>query len=149
MSVYSDLFVDIQKTIYADYGSKYRDDPDRTTTHQDDKAKVHSYLYLILEIVIHEHRKKYATIYEQLVGIKALKHKLFTKNKIAIDRLDALSLEEIVFALLEDLNPENLPVAARNYLNKIRLPQYFESIDWNRKINWTLGSGKDYLKNAD
>lgn len=112
MSDYSRLFEAIKKTIYADYGSVYHDDSNRTTTDQDDKAQVHSYLYLILEIVIHKHRKKYATIYEPLSGIKALKHKLFTKNKIAIDRLDALALEEIVFSLLEDLNQENLPVEA-------------------------------------
>ncbi|WP_422824121.1 ECs1072 family phage-associated protein [Xenorhabdus entomophaga] len=148
MSVYSNLFIEIQKAIFPAYGAFYtsqnmisKDDPD--------SAKIHSYLILLLEIVSYEYRKQHATIFEPLRGDKALKHLLFTRYQVSLRELEANPLEWIVFALLKDLAPENLPQKAQNYVNGLKLNKDASGIDWNLKVNWILGSGERTLKKAD
>ncbi|MDE1475507.1 ECs1072 family phage-associated protein [Xenorhabdus bovienii] len=148
MSVYANLFTEIQKAVFPAYGAHYtsqniisRGDPD--------SAKIHSYLILLLEIVSYEYRKQHATIFEPLRGDKALKHLLFARYQISLRDLEANPLEWTVFALLKDLAPENLSQKAQNYVNGLTLNKDASGIDWSLKINWTLGSGEQTLKAVD
>ncbi|HGJ5869252.1 hypothetical protein [Arsenophonus nasoniae] len=146
MSVYAKLFTDIQKAVFPAYNSEFAENSLVKKEGNHDSAKIHSYLFLLLEIIIYEYRKKHATIFEPLKGDKALKHLFFTRYPSLLQVLNSLPLESLVFALLKDLSPENLPQQARNYVNEIKLNKDSSGIDWSLKVNWNLGSGEQTLK---
>ncbi|MEX0447204.1 hypothetical protein [Xenorhabdus sp. SGI246] len=74
---------------------------------------------------------------------------MFTLYQVSLRELEANPLEWIVFALLKDLAPENLPQKAQSYVNSLKLNKDASGIDWNLKVNWILGSGERTLKKAD
>ncbi|HFT2389092.1 TPA: hypothetical protein ACHV8K_003646 [Providencia stuartii] len=149
MSIYSELFQKICREVYPAYKTIYSNHPIQTHGGDPDSAKIHSHLLLLIEIIIYEYRKKHATTFEPLKGDKALKHILFTKYNVSIPDLDLMTLEQIVFALLKELSPENLPLSAQNYVNGIKLNQKAAGIDWSLDVNWILGSGESTLGQLD
>lgn len=144
MSKYTTLFNKIQESVYPAYGTKYTYGV-LQENHKTHLAKAHSYLILLLEIIIHEHRAKYATAFASIKGVEALKHKLLIDKVASIHELSDISLECIVFAPLKDLRLENLTLSAQTGLEKIELIETGDDIDLSLALSWNLGDGQMIL----
>ncbi len=65
-----------------------------------------------LELVLFEHRKAFASEWEQLKGKKALHHKLLTEYKWTPQQIEKLSMPQILLALQGDLKNVHIPEGA-------------------------------------
>lgn len=109
--------------------------------------RLKAYYLLLLEIMIHEHRQKYANPYAPIVGIDALRHKVMQKTKWHLDYIESLSLDQVFLVLLEDLHPDNLSVESRAALSVLKLPAVYEKAQLPLEGGWNLGKGERFLKN--
>ncbi|MEY1090749.1 hypothetical protein AB7160_18130 [Morganella morganii] len=115
MSKYTQLLQYIQEAVYPAYGEKYSRFVIRPTPGEH-RAKIHCVLIFLLEVIIYEHRKKYAQPFAPIHGIKALRHKIFTDKLATIHEIESISFECIVFVLLKDLHPDNFHDQVRSVL---------------------------------
>ncbi|MBD9642896.1 hypothetical protein IB231_04545 [Pantoea sp. PNT02] len=74
-------------------------------------------LIFALEVVLHLHREKYSSGWDNLQGRKALDHLLIQKYSWTIDQVRSLELREIILCLQEELLPQNLPQEAIEIIN--------------------------------
>lgn len=65
--------------------------------------------FLRLDILLAEHRAKYATLWEPMPSRKALHHYLFVHNELTPKQTNQLSLAEILLVLHADLAGVNIP----------------------------------------
>ncbi|EPJ3804181.1 hypothetical protein AB7Y15_12850 [Morganella morganii] len=145
----STLFQDIQSKVYSHYGAAYGIN---SSAGDKDSAKLHSYMLLLLEIYIADYKEKLNLSmmpFITLGGDTALRHSILTKYRYTPEKVNSLTLHEMVFLLLEDLRPDNFCNKARDYLNVIELNPEHANIDWNLKVSWNLGDGADYLSGPD
>lgn len=143
------LFEDIQQKVYPHYGAAYGIN---SSAGDRDSAKIHSYMLLVLEIYIAEYKEKLNLSmmpFIKISGDSALKHSILTKYRYSIEQTSSLSLQQMVFLLLEDLSPDRFCGKARDYLDTIELKPEHSNNDWNLKVNWNLGDGADYLSEPD
>ncbi|WP_368937566.1 ECs1072 family phage-associated protein [Proteus terrae] len=144
---FSELYQKIQRAVFPAYNVIYgQANIDSSNYHN---AKMHSYMLLVLEIYIAEYREKHGKPYIKLVGDSALRHAILSKHHYSFDILNALTLQQMVFALLEDLNLDNFWMISKTYLTQLKLYPTLSNIDWSLKVNWNLGDGADYLLKAD
>lgn len=66
-------------------------------------------LIFCLEAVLDAHRKKFATNWSPLLGRSALHHLLLQKYKWPLSEIRALSLQDSIFLLQEEISPANIP----------------------------------------
>ncbi|HCU0428835.1 hypothetical protein I5Q42_06290 [Serratia marcescens] len=85
------------------------------------KAWLHAEILLRLDLLIIEHRKKYATDWEPLLGDRALSHLIFVRTGWSPIQITALSFSETLLVLQQDLIAVNilpgvlsLPASVRN-----------------------------------
>lgn len=95
-----------------------------------------------LEFVLQEHRNKFGSVYEPLAYEKALHHMVFQITHWRLADIKALSLNEMLFVISEKLCSENLPPAAKAFLQSVNLPcdivyplDEFSEADWAPKEN--------------
>lgn len=69
-----------------------------------------------LEIILCEHRKKYGSEFNPLDGKKALHHKLLIKYQWPLEKIRALSLEDIFLVLHEELSFANIGAEHAKFL---------------------------------
>ncbi|HCM63750.1 MAG TPA: hypothetical protein DIT05_14595 [Morganella sp. (in: Bacteria)] len=144
---FAELYQNIQRAVFPAYKAIYG----QTNTAVGDRnsAKMHSYMLLILEIYIAEYREKHKKPFMKLAGDSAMRHAILSKYHYSFDVLNTLTLQQMVFALLEDLHLDNFWIISKRYLTELKLHPDLSSIDWSLKINWNLGDGADYLLKAD
>jgi hypothetical protein len=88
-------------------------------------------LIFCLEAILDAHRQKFATQWSPLLGKSALHHLLIQKYKWPLSEIRALSLQDSIFLLQEELNPANIPEAAMKmveYFNAHHAKQVFPEI---------------------
>lgn len=108
---------------------------------QDNCIKNRSAQIFILEMVLHKHRKQYATIFEPLKDEKALHHLIFTKTMWKPSEISQLSLADCLFVIQDELRIDKLPDEARDFIESLDLPTFafiFEELldkDWVPKEN--------------
>ncbi|MBK0018755.1 hypothetical protein [Kosakonia sp. S42] len=94
-----------------------------------------------LEIVLHQHRIKYATIFDALDGRSALYHLIFMKTHWQPTEIRKISFEDTLFVMQEDLRIDNLNIDAQEALSNFNPPSIvfrfedFPESDWNYKEN--------------
>lgn len=73
----------------------------------------------ILEVFLQQHREKYGAGVFPLRGKNALHHAILLKYKWPLDSIRNLSLSDALFAVQDELTPENLPEAAQWFLSGV------------------------------
>lgn len=110
-------------------------------SHQDNCIKNRTAKIFILEIILHEHRKKHANLFNALSQKEALHHIIFIKTNWKLADIRNLSLADSLIAIHEELSIEKLPNEAKLFIDTICLPEIpidFDSPleeDWNPKEN--------------
>lgn len=94
-----------------------------------------------LDIILHEHRKKFGNQLNELKGKNALHHKLLLKYKWPLSEIRDLTLNDALLALQEDLQLEALPDSDNEYLKQvlsshypINFPDYLDS-EWDPDLS--------------
>lgn len=111
---------------------------------QDNQIRNRTALIFTLEMILHQHRIKYATIFNSLEGKDALYHLIFMKTHWLPSDIRNLTLEDALFIIQEDLRMENLSVSAQEALKSFDLPSVafpfedFPEADWNYMENSTF-----------
>ncbi|ENF6040753.1 hypothetical protein ABRV10_002767 [Citrobacter amalonaticus] len=111
---------------------------------QDNQIRNRTALIFTLEMILHQHRIKYGTIFNPLEGKDALYHLIFLKTHWLPSDIRKLTLEDALFVIHEDLRMENLSAGAQEALKSFNLPsvafpfEYFPEADWNYTENSTL-----------
>lgn len=106
-----------------------------------EKAQNRSVLIFTLEIVLEEHRKKYASLVSPLLGKHALHHLLLTKYGWTLSEIRGLSLQDLIFSITDSMfRFENLPETAQYIIkqyNAHRAKTFFSSLkddEWNPEL---------------
>ncbi|WP_423244281.1 ECs1072 family phage-associated protein [Citrobacter braakii] len=111
---------------------------------QDNQIRNRTALIFTLEMILHQHRIKYGTIFNPLEGKDALYHMIFMKTHWLPSDIKNLTLEDALFVMQEDLRMENLSSDAQNALKNFNLPSVafqfedFPEADWNYTENSTF-----------
>lgn len=111
---------------------------------QDNQIRNRTALVYVLEILLHQHRQKYATIFNPLEGKAALHHLIFMKTKWLPSEIRNLTLEDALFVIQDELRVENISDEARDALSTFNLPSVaflfedFPEEDWNYRENSTF-----------
>ena len=146
MSSYSNLWQAIWPGVCDFYDAAQYDFENNPGTVKALQARVHSYQLLLIELLIHEQRKKFATPFEPLDGQKALHYIVFNKTHWELPKIRSLSLQDILFVLLDDIRPDHLPDEAQKYLETLRIPSNPPAVDLMQYSGWQIGEGQRYLK---
>lgn len=108
------------------------------------QVKNRASLVFALEVLLERHREKHGTLWSPLPGKLALLHLILQKYKWPLSEIKALTLQESVFLLQEELKFENLPDLAqrvlKNYLAD-RAEHYFAEIreeEWDPDLYLTI-----------
>ncbi|PAV94013.1 hypothetical protein CJD50_22825 [Hafnia paralvei] len=94
-----------------------------------------------LECVLAEYRKKSSAQYLSLENEKALHHMIFHITKWKLDDIRALSLNDCLFIISDNLKPECMAPEAAEFLASLKLPSKsypiddFPPEDWDPKEN--------------
>ncbi|HIE0649872.1 TPA: ECs1072 family phage-associated protein [Serratia marcescens] len=110
-------------------------------SHQDNCIKNRSAQLLILELVLHEHRKKFSTIFQPLSGKVALYHLIFTKTNWKPAEIRNLSLSDSLFIIQDELRIDKLADEVKSFIDTLELPGIsitFDELldeDWDPKEN--------------
>ena len=98
-------------------------------------------LICALDIILHEHRKKFGNQLNELKGKQALHHKLLIKYKWPLSVIRELTLSDVILALQDELQIEDLPSGAGDYLSQvvgshylINFPDYLDS-EWDPDLS--------------
>lgn len=108
---------------------------------QDNQIRNTTALIFTLEMVLHQHRIRYATIFNQLEGKSALYHLIFLKTYWQPSEIRKLSFEDVLFVMQEELRIDNLNTDAQEALSGFNLPSVtfrfedFSEADWDCKEN--------------
>ncbi|CAI0726597.1 ECs1072 family phage-associated protein [Serratia entomophila] len=108
---------------------------------QDNCIKNRAAQILTLEVVLNEHRKKFATIFEPLKGKNALYHLIFTKTAWKPAEIRELSLADCLFVIQDELRIDKLPEDIQEFIESLSLPSVaftFDELleeDWDPKEN--------------
>ncbi|WP_316304305.1 hypothetical protein [Atlantibacter hermannii] len=108
---------------------------------QDNQIRNRTALIFTLEVVLHQHRMQYATIFNPLVGKEALHHLIFLKTHWIPADIRKLSLEDALFVIQDEMKIEKLGPDARGALESLNLPSVayrfddFPEADWDYKEN--------------
>ena len=111
---------------------------------QDNQIRNRTALIFTLEMMLHQHRMKYATIFNPLDGKSALYHLVFMKTNWLPADIRKLSLEDTLFVMQEDLRIDNLSPDAQEALHSFNLPSVafqfedFPEADWDYTENATF-----------
>lgn len=110
-------------------------------TPEDIFIKICTNRLFILEIILHEHRKKYSTIFQPLSGKEALHHMIFTKTHWKPAEIRSLSLADSLFVIDEELQIDKLPECAKSFIEQFEIPENYITAyslletDWDPKEN--------------
>ena len=108
---------------------------------QGNQLRKRTVLTYVLEIILHQHRQKYATIFNPLEGKAALHHLIFMKTKWRPSEIRDLKLEDALFVIQDELRLENISDEAQEALSSFNFPSVaflFEDFpveDWNYREN--------------
>lgn len=108
---------------------------------QDNQIRNRMGTIFILEMILHQHRVKYATIFNPLEGKDALHHLIFTKTKWLPEVIKSLTFEDALFVIQDELRIDKISKDAQAALNAFNLPKYsyrfddFPEADWAYKEN--------------
>lgn len=108
---------------------------------EDNQIRNRTALIYILEMILHQHRLKHATIFNPLEGPSALHHLIFMKTKWLPADIRKLSFEDSLFVLQDEIKIENLTDEALSALKSLDLPnfsvifEHFPDKDWDYKEN--------------
>ncbi|MDI6977558.1 hypothetical protein QMZ62_05615 [Serratia sp. PF2-63] len=103
---------------------------------QDNRIKNRSAQVFTLEIVLNEHRKKFATIFEPLKGKNALYHLIFTKTAWKPEEIRELSLADCLFVIQDELRIDKLPEDIREFMESLSLPRVAFTFDEFLEEDW-------------
>jgi len=108
---------------------------------QDNQIRNRTALIFTLEMILHQHRIEYATIFNPLEGKAALHHLIFMKTKWKPAEIRELSLEDALFSIQDMLKIESLQEEAKEVLASFGVPSapfLFDTLpdaDWNFREN--------------
>ena len=111
---------------------------------QDNQIRNRAALIYVLEMLLHKHRQKYATIFNPLEGKAALYHLIFMKTKWQPSEIRRLTLEDALFVIQDELRVENISDEAQEALSAFNLPstaflfEDFPEEDWGYRENSTF-----------
>ncbi|WP_110028256.1 ECs1072 family phage-associated protein, partial [Mangrovibacter plantisponsor] len=146
MNGYENLYLAILPDLAEHYGissSHFQSNPHSTSSQQ---CRSHLYKLILIEFYLHEHRLKNSKSVLHLDGVAALHHLVYLKTKWTPASIRNLNTPDLLFALLDDLVPDQLSETAQNYLAVISKNQRLPKIDLMSYTGWEIGSGGQYLK---
>ena len=102
--------------------SKVRDIPVLGVVKEPGRSQVLNRTGLIfaLEIILIEHRKQFGTLWNPLNGRLALEHKLLMKYKWPISEIKAVTLQDALFLLQDELKLIELPEFAQRVVHNFQ-----------------------------
>nr|DAJ11859.1 MAG TPA: hypothetical protein [Caudoviricetes sp.] len=108
---------------------------------QDNQIRNRTALIYVLEMILHQHRQQYGTIFNPLEEKAALHHLIFMKTKWRPSEIRELKLEDALFVIQDELRIENISDEAQEALSSFNLPlaaflfEDFPEEDWNYREN--------------
>mgnify|MGYP004712568573 CR=1 FL=1 len=146
MSNYSVLWQAIWPDLCSFYDSSHYDFMNNKTTSNALKARLHAYQLFLIELVADKYRRNHSSPMNQLEGISALHHMVFSKTNMKPSDIKSLGLNDLVFVLLDDIVPDHLPAEAQSYLKTLLSTEWLPKIDFESYAGWEIGSGSRFLK---
>lgn len=120
---------------------KARATPERSNEHYN-QSKVRALQIFKMEIYLRDYRAEHATPWERLSGLKAAHHRVLTRFKWTIPFIESLTVEQLFFALHDDLKNHPISAAAEQALASYNLqdmyqnspPPDFQETEWLPEI---------------
>ncbi|WP_369522146.1 ECs1072 family phage-associated protein [Superficieibacter electus] len=109
---------------------------------QDNQIRNRTALIYILEMILHQHRLKHATIFNPLEGPAALHHLIFMKTRWFPGDIRKLSFEDSLFVIQDEIKIENLTDEAQSALKILELPNFSVTFEHLPEKDW------DYMENS-
>lgn len=110
------------------------------------RGRVNAKIILIIELLMHEHRKKYKSYPIDLSGVNALNHMIFLKTNWKPSDIRELNQRDKLDTFLTNYYETKLPEKTQTALSVLRIPESFSSIDLDLLTPWVIGSGDRYLR---
>ncbi len=86
------------------------------------KVESRATLLTLLDLVLHEHRKKFGTPYNQLNGKKALVHLILMKHHWMPKQINEMKFDELLLSIQDELTLDKISVTAQKFLDYRDLP---------------------------
>ncbi len=81
------------------------------------KVESRATLLTLLDLVLHEHRKKFGTPYNQLNGKKALVHLILMKHHWMPKQINEMKFDELLLSIQDELTLDKISVTAQKFLD--------------------------------
>ncbi|WP_272457482.1 ECs1072 family phage-associated protein [Escherichia coli] len=78
------------------------------------KVESRATLLTLLDLVLHEHRKKFGTPYNQLNGKKALVHLILMKHHWMPKQINKMKFDELLLSIQDELTLDKISVASEH-----------------------------------
>jgi hypothetical protein len=106
---YKSFFTAVRKQVTAVRGSSHEPD-------ENERINARATQIFIMEIYLQNYRRKHQFAWSRLPGIRAAHHRILMKFHWAPSVIETLSVEQLFFALLDDLEGYEIPVDAHQVL---------------------------------
>lgn len=114
-------------------------------TRQDNCIKSRSVQILVLEIVLHKHRQRFATKFEPLENEKALHHLIFTKTMWKPSEIRELTFADSLLVIQDELRTDKLPEDIKHFIEEIGLPSFACSFEELLDSDWAPTQNSVFL----
>ena len=146
MNSYVNLYLELQPGLVKFYETTDYDVQMNSHTLKALKCLTHIHHLLLIEMVLKNHRDKYKKSITDLSGIKALHHMVFLKTNWKLEEIRSTPINDLLFVLQEEMNPEGLSEEDRKYLRVILNNDNPPKIDLASYTDWAIAEGDRLLK---
>ena len=133
---------------HSEHIGKLRDIKTSGLVNISDVSKVESraLLFVMLDSLLHEHRKKYATPFNNLAGKKALVHLVLIKHHWLPEQIESMTLPYLLLSVQDELNYTNSSEGMRNYMDIKDWESMTLSFEDILEEEWNPAFSGQYLK---
>ncbi|MCE9837256.1 ECs1072 family phage-associated protein, partial [Escherichia coli] len=97
-------------------------------------------------LVLHEHRKKFGTPYNQLNGKKALVHLILMKHHWMPKQINEMKFDELLLSIQDELTLDKISVTAQKFLDYRDWRSQIHHFDDFDENEWDPNLSAQYLK---
>ncbi|EHO3452732.1 hypothetical protein KK673_004207 [Salmonella enterica subsp. enterica serovar Minnesota] len=110
------------------------------------KVESRATLLTLLDLALHEHRKKFGTPYNQLNGKKALVHLILMKHHWMPKQINEMKFDELLLSIQDELTLDKISVTAQKFLDYRDWRSQIHHFDDFDENEWDPNLSAQYLK---
>jgi len=116
---------------------------------QDNQIRNRTALIFVLELVLHQHRAQYGSIFNPLQGKEALHHLIFMKTNWLPSEIRKLNFQDALFVVQDELMIENIPEEAQELVKAFYLPSVAITFDDFPEQEWDYKENSPFLQSLN